>query len=78
MSLQVTETFRETFNEYDLSVIYHFKLEVEARGQKRQFVKAIRRNYGGSPPMLVQDTVRKIIQLTDDEFDELMDSIHID
>lgn len=77
MSLQVAKTFRETFSEYDLNVIYHFKLEAETRGQKRQFVKAVRRNYGGSPPMLVKDTIRKIVQLTEGEFDALMSSIHV-
>ena len=76
MSLQVAETFREAFNEYDLSVVHHFK--GETRVNKRQFIKGIRRNYGGSPPAPVNDTIRKITHLTDSEFDELLDSIRMD
>jgi len=78
MSLQVAETFREAFNDYDLSVIHHFKIEGETRVNKRQFVKVIRRNYDGSPPAPVNDTIRKITHLTDSEFNELMDSIRMD
>ena len=75
MPLQVAEIFKETFNDYDLSVIHHFKTESQT---SVQFVQALRESYAGSPPAPVRGTIAKIKRLTDREFDELMASIRMD
>jgi|RhiMetdeSRZDD1v2_1073273.scaffolds.fasta_scaffold149461_2 hypothetical protein len=78
MALQVAPVFKGAFNEYDLSVIHHFKGQVQKRVNKQQFVRAIRKSYGGSPPHPVRDTIGKMMLLTDVEFDDLIGSIRID
>ena len=75
MPLQVAEIFKETFNEYDLSVIHHFKAENQT---SVQFVQALRESYAGSLPGPLRGTIAKIKRLTDSEFDELMGSVRID
>ena len=75
--LQVAETFKQIFNEYDLSVIYHFKNLGEARENKGKFIAEIRRSYGGSPPGPTTRTIKKLMRLPARDFEELIDSIRV-
>jgi hypothetical protein len=75
--LQVAESFKELFNEYDLSVIYHFKNFSEAREDKREFIEGIRRSYGGALPAPTNRTINKIMRLSARDFEALMNSIRV-
>jgi hypothetical protein len=78
MPLHVAEVFKEKFNDYDLSVIHHFKAESQKDVNKAEFVQKLRESYPGSLPGPVKGTIAKIKRLSDSEFDELMASIGID
>lgn len=75
----VPPKYKEIFNDYDLSVIkadHYLASPDDLRAYRKQFISRIKQRYPNFrwlPPPLV-DTIKKIENLSDDEFYELMRS----
>ena len=73
----VPPKYKEIFNEYDLSVIkadHYVALREDLQTYRRQFVSRLKQRYPMPrllPPSILE-TIKKIEQLNDDEFHELM------